>query len=412
MPLHRNGEQMTLPKQIIYPLSYLNLAAEPREQASREFQERFAAFVGSGVHVAALGRARAGLYLLAKLAVRGNKNGVILSPYTIPDVVNMIRFAEARPIFVDTLPGSTNVDIDHLASLIDDTTCCVVVTHYHFNQAAMQDLRRLCAAKGVMLVDDCALALGAADGNAKIGGTTDASVFSLSGFKALNFLWGGAVTTRSHDLANRLAQEIDRWPPLRFGQYFAQMLKILKYDILTRPAVFSSLVFPMLKKRAMATGGQEILAMVRVESTSLDETILSRPTASALSEWNRKLDRVEGFLQHRRKIAAIYESTLAQHVVGKETPTEIRKSSCVVNYPVQVALERRDAVYRTLMAQGFDVGLSLYPNVHEMEGFEQIEGRSNNVARLVRSVISLPTHMRVSEEYATRLAAAVTSAIN
>ncbi len=40
-----------------------------------------------------------------------------------------------------------------------------------------------------------------------------------------------------------------------------------------------------------------------------------------------------------------------------------------------------------------------------MERFRAIEGRSGNASALVRSVVTLPTHPRVSPAYAERLAA-------
>ena len=71
-----------------------------------------------------------------------------------------------------------------------------------------------------------------------------------------------------------------------------------------------------------------------------------------------------------------------------------------MNCPIHVDPERRTAIYKKIFSSGFDVGLSLYPNVHELEGFKHVPGRSKNVSRLVRSVITLPTHPRISEEYA------------
>src|SRR5581483_5595787 len=147
--------------------------------------------------VKAIGRARAGLYLLAKSAVNGCRNKVVLSPYTIPDVINMIPFAGGRPVFADSLEGSTNIDVDHLETLLDNQTCCVIVTHYHFNQSQLAAIRGLCASRGIALFDDCALALGAAEAGSRIGSTTDGSVLSFSGFKTLNYFWGGAVSARS-----------------------------------------------------------------------------------------------------------------------------------------------------------------------------------------------------------------------
>jgi perosamine synthetase len=64
-------------------------------------------------------------------------------------------------------------------------------------------------------------------------------------------------------------------------------------------------------------------------------------------------------------------------------------------------------VYRDILNRGFDVGLSLYPNVHETENYTSIEGRTTNVSMLVRSVLTLPTHTKVTPTYADELAVTV-----
>jgi perosamine synthetase len=401
---------MTRSKQIIYPIRYANLSFSSNDSAEEDFASNLSAFLGGRTSVQAIGRARAGLYLLAKLAVRDRRRRIIMSPYTIPDVVNMIKFAGAEPVFVDCLRGSTNLNLDQLADLIDDSVCSVVVTHYHLNQN-MNAIRAICASKNVMLVDDCALALGATEPGGCIGSTADASVFSFSGFKPLNFFWGGAITTRSAEVGRRVSEEVAQWPRLDRAQYRDQVLKVLKYDLATRDSIFSTLTFPLLRRAALKGDDNEILPLVRIESTEIDKTILSRPSRDAFAEWNRKLGSVSDFVRHRRTIAAIYDRRLGSFLVGKETSPEIRAGSCWVNYPIKVEPERRTEIYKDVLAQGMDIGLSLYPNVHEMPGFTNIAGRSENVANLVRSMIYLPTHPRMSEEYAIQLADVVASAM-
>jgi perosamine synthetase len=73
----------------------------------------------------------------------------------------------------------------------------------------------------------------------------------------------------------------------------------------------------------------------------------------------------------------------------------------------RVDSKRRGEIIRRIIDKGFDVGVSLYPNVHELEGFSRIVGRLDNVARLVRSVVTLPTHPRISEEYARQLSTVI-----
>lgn len=395
---------MAEPKQIIYPLRYLRPLMGARDEAEARFERGFSSLLGGDLSVIPLGRARAGIYLLAKLSVAEGRRRVILSPYTIPDVINMVRFAGGEPIFVDCLEGSTNIDLGHLSELIDGRTACVLITHYHVNQNQTAEIRQLCRERGVMCFDDCALAVGAELPGAPIGGATDASVFSLSAFKMLNFLWGGAITTRTGALADSVRRIVEAWPRLTMSQYAKQMMRTLKYDIATRRTLFSRVVFPVYRRKILSIEVQDVLPVSRIESTSLDATIASRPALGALEEWNRKMGSVAASLRHRRHIAEIYDRYFRHRAVAGETSDAVRAGSCHVNYPIFVGQARRNDIYKDILSRGFDVGLSLYPNVHETAGFTGIEGRSDNVSALVRSVITLPTHPRISELYAAQLA--------
>src|SRR5262245_5930188 len=98
----------TQPKQIINPLRYLGVSSVDTKVTESAFEDRLASFLGGELYLRLIGRARAGIYLTTKLAIREGKRKVILSPYTIPDVVNMVNFAGGDPVFVDCLPYSTN----------------------------------------------------------------------------------------------------------------------------------------------------------------------------------------------------------------------------------------------------------------------------------------------------------------
>jgi dTDP-4-amino-4,6-dideoxygalactose transaminase len=145
----------------------------------------------------------------------------------------------------------------------------------------------------------------------------------------------------------------------------------------------------------------------RLETISLDETIRSRPSLAALNEWIRKLPSIDDIVKHRRSIAAVYDRHFRDICVSPETSDAIRRESAFVNYPIVVGQNRRDQVYRDILNRGFDVGLSLYPNVHETESYSSIEGRTTNVSALVRSVLTLPTHTKVTAAYADELAVTV-----
>jgi dTDP-4-amino-4,6-dideoxygalactose transaminase len=310
---------------------------------------------------------------------------------------------------VDTLPNSTNVDVGLLEQSMNDQAACVLITHYHVNQNELPRIRKLCADRKVSLYDDCAIALGGSLQGSAIGEWCDASVFSLSSHKPLNFFWAGVLVTKDEALARFAESEIASWPRLTWKQYWPQIVKTAKFDIATRESVFRLLTHPLMRL-SLDRIWEWKNTPPRVESQELDSTLTSRPSYAALWELSRKLAHVAQNLKHRRSIAQIYDKILGDRAVASETTTETRQGSCYLNYPILVDPDTRKEIYQRVMRQGFDVGLSLYPNVQEHPDFRGVPGITQNVSTLAKSVVTLPTHVRISKDYAFRLARALESA--
>jgi dTDP-4-amino-4,6-dideoxygalactose transaminase len=107
-------------------------------------------------------------------AVRSGRRRVLLSPYTIPDVVTMVILG-GEPVFFDFEPNSTSCEINLFDSLINDHTACAMITHYHVNEPRLAEITGLCRARGVFLFDDCAISFG--------GWMIDLWAFSLTAVK-------------------------------------------------------------------------------------------------------------------------------------------------------------------------------------------------------------------------------------
>ena len=146
------------------------------------------------------------------------------------------------------------------------------------------------------------------------------------------------------------------------------------------------------------------LENVRIETTSLNSSLTSRPSLAAFAEWNHKAGKVDEWLTHRRGLAEVYLSFFGEHMVSSKQAQEVLNGSCFVNFPVIVPETRRDAICREMILSGFDVGRSLYPNVHRHENYDTLEGWSANVDKLTRSSIYLPTHFATSKRYAEAIA--------
>lgn len=402
------------PKQIIYPISYTR-ALFGKHSASFEserFHQAMGGMLGRDIGLIPLGRARMGIYLLVKQALRGSKNKVILSPYTIPDVINMVVLAGGEPVFVDFAIRSTNVDVGHLEDLIGDDVACVLVTHYHVNQNDFQLIKQLCERKGVYLFEDCAISLSGKINNKHVGTESDGAILSLSGFKFLNYFWGGAVISKHKSMIQALELETREWQRLGRWDYLPQFLKTLKYDFATRHPFFEWAVFPLIKIRQRRSVDAVNLTPPRLETVVIDNTLQSFPSASALAEFSVKFPKLDQYFAHRKQIASIYDKYLFDHMISRETKQDIIQGSCFCNYPIYVGQEHRNMIYKEILLAGYDIGASLYPNCHEHRNFKTSCGKSDNVRNLVRSVITLPTHPRVDEQYAHVLGAVVSKALS
>lgn len=391
---------MTVAKQRIAKLGYWRLISRGSAGSEEAFLIGMRARFGSATKLIPIGRARGGIYLLVKNSISGNRRKVIMSPYTIPDIVNMVILAGGDPVFYDFYPNSTSCDVEALSELIDESVSCVMVTHYHVNEPRIIDIVNLCRRQGVKIFDDCAIAFGGSVGGAPIGTLTDASVFSFSSFKFLNFFWGGMIATQDVGLANELNEFVSSWPRLTSRDYLRPAKAVLPYDLASSPPAFDALTFPLLRRRAAGTGDAEGLQFVRIETEVLEDSLTARPSLAAFSEWAAKLHLVDDQLGRRRAIAKAYRDQLGPLMVSAPIPESQLEGACFVNFPVLAPADRRDQVVRDMMVAGYDVGRSLYANAHAHPKFRGFPGNSEQVAALAAKVIYLPTHFGVTETYA------------
>ena len=387
------------------PISYRRALASGAARDEERFLAKIAQRLGAETRAIPIGRARTGIYLLAKHAARGPRRKVLLSPFTIPDVVTMVTLAGAEPVFYDFEPNSTACSLASLEALIDDKTACVLITHYHVNEPRLPQIAEICRAHGAYLFDDCAISFGGAVDGRPIGTLTDASVFSFSSFKLLNYFWGGLITTRDPEISEPIAETVAAWSRLGARDYAAPAKACLKYDLASSPPLFGSVVFPLIRSRLRKSAAVKGLEHIRIETAELNPTLTSRPSLAAFAEWTPKLDRIDGWLAERRKLAAVYRKQLGHLMVGADTPQSVIEGSCFTNFPVIVPEERCAGIARALLLSGFDVGRSLYPNAHRHPKFTTVGGCSDNVDRMVASTIYLPTHFGVSASYAEAIAA-------
>jgi dTDP-4-amino-4,6-dideoxygalactose transaminase len=168
-----------------------------------QFEREFAARLGRpGAVATGFGR---GALLLALEAAGVQGREVLLPDFICPQVVEAARTAGARPVAYP-VPASLTVEPETITrALTSDTRAAVLVHYFGCAQPHTPEIARLLHARGIILVEDCALALRARHAAGPCGSFGDFAVFS---FTKDNWCYGGGVATARHaeDVASMRAR--------------------------------------------------------------------------------------------------------------------------------------------------------------------------------------------------------------
>ena len=236
-----------------------------QEQGYRErVEERLRADTGSA-RALFTNQGRVGIYAAIKAAVSGNRTGVVMSPYTLYEVVNMVLYAGGRPVFVDTLPDTPAVGCDGIERLIDSQTAAVMLTHYHLPVPETPRIAELAAEKGIPLIEDAAVSFGARLDGRPIGTFGDAGAFSFGLFKVINAFYGGGLVGGETEFFERIRALLADFAPEDRKRLALRAAYGLALDLMTHPLPYSLVTLPLLR-RAQASEDSFLARFTRADA--------------------------------------------------------------------------------------------------------------------------------------------------
>lgn len=168
------------------------------------FEREFASYCGSR-HCVGVASGESALELALRAAGIGPGDEVIVPAYTWIATWGAVTRTGARPVGVDVVEATYNIDPARVAAAIGERTAAIVPVHLRGEPADMGAIRAIAAAHGLLVVEDAAQAHGARHRGRRAGSLGDAAAFSFYPAKNLGGIGdGGAVTTDDGELAERL----------------------------------------------------------------------------------------------------------------------------------------------------------------------------------------------------------------
>jgi dTDP-4-amino-4,6-dideoxygalactose transaminase len=170
----------------------------------KEFERAFARFTGAP-HAVGVASCTAGLHLLYFHLGLSPGDEVIVPAMTHTATAHAVELTGARPVFVDAEPRTGNIDVDAIEAALTPRTRAISVVHYLGMPVDMDRVTALARRRGLPVVEDCALAVGARLDGVHMGLHGDAGCFSFYPVKHMTTAEGGMVVTRRADLAEALS---------------------------------------------------------------------------------------------------------------------------------------------------------------------------------------------------------------
>ncbi len=170
-----------------------------------EFEQAICSYTGAKYAVA-VANGTAALHL-ASLALLKEGERVLTTPNSFVATSNGILYAGGEPVFCD-IAEDGNIDLDLCEEMIkkDRTIKALYAVHFSGNPVSQLRLKHLKETYGIKILEDCAHSIGARDEGVRAAScyASDCSILSFHPVKHLTTGEGGAVTTNSKEIYDRV----------------------------------------------------------------------------------------------------------------------------------------------------------------------------------------------------------------
>lgn len=377
-----------------YAIITLRLGAKGGDERDpvRMLEEMAAEFFGVR-HAIAVPQNRVGIHLAVKALVRPGQR-VVLSPYTLSDVINMVIVAGAEPVFADVERETCNIDPDEIEALIDEQTGAVIVTHLHGLVCDMDRITAICRERGVALIEDTAQACGAQRDGRRAGTFGDAGVMSFGMYKNVNSFYGGLVLTPHDDVARKIRERLTEFPLQGAWHVLSKAIKAAATDLATHPLFFRYAVY-WIFRYAYLNGIESLNRTVKIEvepalKEEFPECYARRMRPAQAEIVAGQLPDVDHLIGGRIKTARRYDAGLREANAVLRPPLLEDGSHSYLHYPIQVP--DREALIGDVVAKGRDIAIQHLRNCADLPCFSRWYRDCPNARAAAGSLVLLPTY--------------------
>jgi dTDP-4-amino-4,6-dideoxygalactose transaminase len=374
--------------------------------AIAELAEQFRGYLGVKYAVS-FNSGRSSLFAILKAMGASKGDKILLQAFTCNASINPALWTELTPIYVDCNENTFNIDVADLKQKISQNSNAkfLMVQHTFGLPADMDEIFKICKENNLILIEDCAHALGAEYNNKKIGTFGEVSFFSFSRDKIISSVYGGIAVTNNQKIGEKL-KEMQK----EFGY---PSLFWTKQQII-HPLVLKFLILPIYnfleigKIFLVLTQWFYILskAVHWKEKRGLKPNYFPKALPNALAIMALlQFKRLDKFYNHRKKIFDYYLEKLKDTAFLLPQIDKNYKQSCLrftVKHP-----KAHEIIYKAWHKENILLGdwytTPIAPFDTNLEQMHYKIEMCPTAEWLSKRTLNLPTHINISDKDAEQI---------
>lgn len=294
-----------------------------------------------------------GLQLALTALGVGEGDEVILPDLTFAASINAIINAKAIPVLADVDINTACLNVTSVEKLINKKTKAIMPVHLYGNSCDLDALYKLKEKFKLIIIEDCAEALGTKYHNKQVGIKADAAIFSFFGNKLITTGEGGMVCFKENHIHT--------------------------------------------KAKILSAHGMNPKKRYWHDQVGFNFRLTNIQAALGLGQ----LERIESFLESKIRLANIYQELLSKNSYFKIQQISQHTESSYWLFTIFLKddlINKRDKIISYLLSKGIECRPCFYP-LHEMNPYSQYyEKLPQNSKYLAYSGISLPTGIHTTKE--------------
>jgi perosamine synthetase len=344
---------------------------------------------------------RVAAFNIFKVILSEKKKEILISPYTLTEVINSIIYAGGKPVYVEiNLKNGLPLEND-LNKKINENTAGLVITHLYSNKEDILNFHKKYNGK-IKIIEDVAINFGAKIDEHKFLGTLfDYGFYSFGIMKHLCTFHGGAIyckeKSKLYEIEKNLAQNID-YPIIaslklvffcmfidflynkyiyHFFTHYILLLSVKKLEKLMNPNVYPK--FFKIVPDHYNYKFQDSFAIAGIENLKSLETKI-----------NSKIKKVK-----------LYENYLDKSL--RINNFNYYDTNSFLEFPIVLNKNNNKFLHKELLKIGYDIRHTWYVNSVRYLNLDFSLDNFSNCEFLHEKVLSLPTHDQILEKDIIRI---------